>query len=249
MAEQNRLNNRIFNGHGEIALTGEKFANCNAFNIINGTTDLYTAPAGKRAAIYNGLLYNTNGVSVTAQYKVKISGVYYNLSTIATITTLSNSGSPFYGIVLEPGESIAVTTNNTGINVTLNIVEFDATCAFFSKKMQLSNGNNTLYTCPSNTTAWLLTQYLGTYLFGNGETNIFITNFSGSTATYNHYVVPSGGSVGTTNQFFNGSPTTNTNAIHQVPIRAVLAAGDFFVTNTNIAATGQFAWINVMEIS
>jgi hypothetical protein len=146
MMAQNTVNNRFFNGRGEIGIGGAKFLNGSVFPLANGTVDIYTAPSGKRAAILGCNIYNTTAGSLTYTLKQKVSSLYYNISATLTAGATAQANPTFYPVVLEPGESFSVTTSGSGLNFSANILEFDSYFPMYSPKiLNLANGNNTLY--------------------------------------------------------------------------------------------------------
>lgn len=247
MATQNVLNNKIFSGRGDIALTGVKFVNTTSFNMINGTTDIYTCPAGKRAAIYNYSGQNNNGTSQTIQVKIKVSGTYYPLIINSTMTANASGIAQPNCIILEAGESISATTNAANITYVGCAMEYDASCAMYtSKVLNLTSGNNTIYTCPAGKKAVLLDNKLTTYGISSTPASVKLYNGSGGAVVHQVYLVNSGGSPATTNQFFSNTGTASA-ALLTVSLPAGLQAGDFVSVNSASATAGQFCWINVME--
>ncbi len=254
MATNNVLNNLIYGCGGAINLSGTKFPTGFGFGIAaNSTADLYTAPTGKRAAVYPS--YGANGsatpAGMTYQPKIKVSGTYYNIGISSTSNMSQLLMASNLPIILEPGESASVnfaagsTTSNT---YGFPIVEFDSNMPFKTAKLTtLASGNNTLYTCPANTRAIILDTTLG---IGNGTSpgQLYYVNNSGGAITRQWYIVNSAGSPGTTNStslsasISNGSIDTAGNAC------SCLNAGDTIVINVSAATATQFAWVNIMEV-
>jgi hypothetical protein len=95
----------------------------------------------------------------------------------------------------------------------------------------IGTGQVVLYTCPANTYATL--QYL---------TFVNITTASVVNTTVTLYLVPSGGSVGTTNIILPGYTilaTDPTLALYYNQ-KHLLAPGDFLVCSTSVAASVNF---------
>lgn len=248
MALQNPINNiQLFNGKGEVSLTNYKFVSANSFNMINGNTDVYTCPAGKRAAVYKQSLMNNNAGTITGQIKIKVSGTYYPISSVFTMTTGTNNSNLVYPIILEAAESLSCTTNGTGVNFNSIVLEYDNTVPMFTKKiLSMASGNNTLYTCPASKTACILDNKLSTYGFTVSPGNNL--NFYNGTAvglSLNIYLVNSGQAIGTSYLFSTGGPAAST--VGSAALCGGLTTGDFIAVNTASATAGQMAWVNIME--
>lgn len=248
MPVQNLVNNiQLFNGRGEVQLTTTRFVSANAYNMAATTVDIYTCPAGKRAAVYRYSLMNNNASTATAQVKIKVSGVYYPIFSVYTMTTGTQSLNFSNPIILEPGESLSCTNSLTGINFNSIVMEFDSSIPFYTSKiLNLASGNNTLYTCPVGRTAAILENKLS--FFGpqvTSPTNIYTYNGSGGALGYSYYLVPVGQTVGTA--YLYASPSIANLTATASTIQGGLNAGDFLVVNTSVATAGQFAWVNIME--
>lgn len=255
MATNNVINNLIYGCGGALGLSGVKYPSGFGFgNPANATTDLYTAPAGKRAIVFAA--YGANGsatpAGMTYQPKLKSGGNYYNLQTTGT----SNQNQLLLGginnpIILEPGESAAVnfaagsTTSNT---YGFPILEFDSNIPLKTAKLlSFSSGNNTLYTCPANTKAFILDSSMGMA----NQTNIglfYYFNASGGSITRQWYVVNSGGSPGTSNSCSASTSVSNNVMDTGGAGCTCLNAGDYIAINVSAATATQFAWVNIMEV-
>jgi hypothetical protein len=105
----------------------------------------------------------------------------------------------------------------------------------------MANGNNTLYTVPAGKTAFMVMSYF------SFQAQLFFSNNSTASRNYRAYVVPNGGSAGTTNlslqtTAFADKLCTGYNSTHN------LQAGDSIVVDTNNSTAGQHAWVFVIEI-
>lgn len=254
MATNNVINNLLYGCGGGVSVSGFKYPSGFGFgNAANATTDLYTAPTGKRAAVYPS--YGANGsatpASMTYQPKLKSGGNYYNIGASAASSMNQLILSVSNPIILEPGESASVnfasgsTTSNT---YGFPIVEFDSNIPFKTAKLlSLSSGNNTLYTCPANTRAFILDTSLG---MGNTTFvgQLYYSNLSGGAITRQWYVVNSGGSPGTTNSVSLSASISNGSVDVAGTACATLNAGDFIVLNVSAATATQHAWVNIMEV-
>lgn len=245
MTTQNDLNNIAYCTYGGSALSGAKFINVQQGNVGTGDIDLYTCPAGKRAALFGCSLYNANALTVTSFLEIKVSGVYYQVAASATTATTASLIPNQLVPIIEAGEGFAINLNRTTINVFGRVLEFDNTsCLKSSRILALANGNNTLYTVTTGKTGFILGQ--ANNLFSTTG-HIFVYNNSGNIRSYTPYNVPFGGSPGSTNQcFVTGNGGNNTQTLYVTPL--TMNSGDFIVLNTSSGAATQTAWVNVVEI-
>lgn len=237
---------------GGIPLTGAAYPQALIASTTAGDEDIYTVPAGKRALIMCAGLKNNSGVGNIIWYiQIKISSTYYRL-TSNTTTGNGGVGEVNVGYIAEAGEIVAVnTTTNNGGFVAVKMVVFDDSVKLFSAKKygSWSAGDNTLYTVPSSTTAFLLstsiTTIIGTTGIG-GQTSIGVTNASGATRTYVEKITPSGGSATSA----SGSNTVTNGVRGNLTVLAAnLGAADAFIVNTDASTDTQFVWLNVMELT
>lgn len=235
---------------GGIPLRNPSFPSGFVGNAGSGNVDLYTVPAGKRALVMGGTLYNTAGTNTTYAFQVKISGTYYPLfaSGVQTATTGANSSPAIDHIayIYEAAEVISINTSQAGLNVWPVIITFDNTSGPKTVKLTtLASGDNTVYTVPANKTAIVLTPEM--YPSDNNLAAFNYYNASGGTRTIIWYVVPSGGSKGSTNQI-QASANVSTGAKNTFNSgKCSMNTGDFVVINTNAATATQMAWVSVME--
>lgn len=228
---------------GFIPISGAIWRSALVSNAAIGTTDAYTAPALKRAYVAQMSYHNSAGGAVIISASSKTSGAYAR-RTIDISVTLNTSGIKEIGFVLEPGESIALVANATGLNAWFRVLEYDSSNPFYSPRLDsLASGNNTLYTVPVGKTAKVLAP--PNFTAGSGGT-IFYLNFSGGTRATKYYVVPSGGAVGLGNQISLSAGAGNSTLL-QVNNIPEMATGDFLVVNTDAATTTQIAWCTVIE--
>lgn len=227
-------------------ITDAKYVRCVGSNLaIDENVDLYTVPTGRKAFVLpTARIYNPSAGSITYKFKLKKSASYYPISAPATLTTGTgtSTGMNNAGILLNAGESISIyCTTTAGLNVGIPVIEFDDSVPLYRKSIDdLSNGNNTLYTVPTAKTARIFNML-------NTSSSVSVSNASGASRDYILYNVPSGGSAGSTNQFYPAQSVAD-NAIYNFVCPPTLATGDFIVINTNNGAGGQFAWLNVFEI-
>jgi hypothetical protein len=248
MATNNTLNNIFKSMWGTPTLTGLSFPSCYQSQLPIAVNDVYTAPAGKRAFIYNLRVFNSGGSLSRATTFFKSGGNYYQVAAIQSFNATTGGYLLSYPLILEPGESIAVQANNTGLNVWGDIIQYDSTTGpKMVSVLALANGNNTIYTVPAGKTAMIL-PVNGSY---NQQIlpNIRIFNSSGGTRTYTMYFVPSGGSPGSTNQCTIAKTAATSNYLSlSSGFSSTLAAGDFVVINTDSGTASQYAFLLVQEI-
>lgn len=211
----------------------------------SGDLDLYTCPAGKRAAIQTLYGTNTNASAAVIYAELKIGSTYYRLTTNSSSISTTTQYAQNVQYTLDGGESIAINATQSGVNITATIIEYD-TAGSSLKSVKItnpSNGNNTLYTVPTGKTAFITASQNGIYLTGNNSFNVCT---DATSTSYYFNLVPSGGSVATSNKIF---PTTSlaANTRTQINMNVTMTAGDFINYNTATGSSGQIAWINVIE--
>jgi hypothetical protein len=230
-------------------VTGAVFKSSIKTFSATGNSDIYTCPVNKRAIITEMTVFNGHAsTSSTLVAMLKIGGVYYPASASTTIAA-QTTGSRSVTYVLEAGEILAVNMTQQPFNVVVSIMEFDNTSNIKSAKLTtttLVSGDNTVYTVPVGKSALVLNNTLtmcsgtqGTFTAGNN---------SGGNITYKWNVVPSGGSVGTTNQM-SASTTVSTGAASSQTLTGfTMGAGDFISVNLSAGTSDQIAFVTVVEI-
>ncbi len=248
MAIQNSVNQFLTMVSGAISLPGVKYARANVNSSINGNNDSYTVPTGKRALVLFSNFRSQSASTATLIQNWKISGTYYNttFSAISLTTGAVANDTADGGFVMEAGESISYNSNQTTINIFTQIVEFDNTAALKTvKTIGATNGDQTIYTVPAGKKA-ILVSGNGQPL-GSGNQGFFISNNSGGSITSNIYLVPSGGSKGTSN-LFRGSISTANGAATRLNCGAVLSAGDFIVWNCGTTNANALCAVTLVEM-
>jgi len=235
-------------------LSGKYISATTSKPVASTFQDVYTAPAGRRAAVLGFSGFNTTGVSVNYQAALKTGGSYYMVAASST-TSNNQPASNVVNIVLEPGESIAILEGtNAGMDLRVNVIEFDANVAFYSPKvLNPGLGTTTVYTVPAGKTA-ALTNIVSFSIFATG---IMATwNASGSATVRINYKVPPDqiATVGLNQMSItNGGANAATFNGFGVPNNGTgdfLNAGDkiqFADTTTDLTGTGSITWINVVE--
>ncbi len=241
----NNLMNGITPSYGGMSLTGVSYPVVVGSNLGSGSTDIYTAPAGKRAWLINAINYNT-GSSNTVFIQLKSGGNYYRLQNSVTMATDVTVANFTLMPTLEPGESYAFNCTTTGLNTRFQIIQYDANVPIYSPKLlTLASGDNTLYTVPTGKKAILARGVQSVSgQFNQGR----YVNDSGGTRLINCFIVDSGGATGTSNKCLNNNTSVNAAAAATIWGGSVdIDAGDFLVINTNANTATQIAWANVTE--
>lgn len=236
---------------GTVSLAGGKFVPIVGANLATGNTDLYTVPAGKFAYVERSqIIYNASGGSVTYYPELKVGATYYRLGTATTVATTVGATPSFgTGMVLNAGEVFAVNCATTaGLNVRGSAWEWDATDARLAtaRNLALASGNNTLFTVPAGKTVALVVANL-TVAFA--APTVQIANSTGGSLNYYLNIVPSGGSVGATNQFQVATAVADVTST-AFNAASALAAGDFINVNSSgaDASAHQIAWVTYYQI-
>lgn len=218
-------------------------------NLATGDTDLYTVPAGKSAFIsFQFRAYNTSLGNIDTYLEIKVSGTYYRISSTTTLLTVTGATLTIgLGIVLNAGESFSINTaTNTGLNVRGEAFQFDVgdTSIATARILALANGNNTLFTAPANKTCHLL---FSVQLANSSIANVAVANNSGGALNYYVNQVPSGGSVGTSNQLYPATSIAD-KTLSTFSVGSAMSAGDFINVNTSAGTAGQIAWVTYYQM-
>jgi hypothetical protein len=206
-------------------------------NLSTGDNDLYTVPSGKRLYVYQSVsLYNASAGNIAVINEYKRSGTYYLLSNTGT-SIGSGNGSIFTmaPIILEAADILSINTaTNNGLNAFYTGQLFDSSSQLKTASvLSLSNGDNTIYTCPAGKSAIIVN-------------SSYYNNSGGAIVTYLNFV-PSGSSPGTGNRFATSFSVSDKN-FRNFNLPYTLSAGDFVSINTASGNAGQQAWVNVIEI-
>lgn len=178
----------------------------------------YTVPTGKRAFVQIWM-FNPNTITndqVFLEVKIGGSGSWYALAAAqasgqqATSNpqllspggdTLSTNQFPIF----EAGDLIALNSSTGAANFFGAVYTFDNTSNLKTPRVfgSLAAGANAIYTCPNGKKA--------THLFvapADTVARTYILNNSGGTMNRRMYKLPSGGSIGISNQILPGAATT-----------------------------------------
>lgn len=225
---------------GGIPMTGVTYPTAYNVSVSTGNTDLYTAPALKRAMVVGMMLMNNSGVGNIGWFpELKSGGVYYQLNNTQTTANAARAQSLFM-IILEPGESISVNTaTNNGAFVSAEVVEFDSSISVFSSKITSFSApaDNTVYTVTSGKKSIVLSTSAMSPP-GAGQLNYVQTTGN----TFKWKLTPSGGSA----TVISGTSTSTGGTVTGVSFG--LSSGDAILLNLAAATNAVLAWVNVMEI-
>lgn len=250
MAFNNASNYLLYNTAGLPEFKNPRFGKV-AVNVssVSGNQDLYVVPAGKRVFIYQ--IFSYFAANVAVNLSVKSGGTYYVIGATTAPGTVNSIVSLNAFPVILSGETIAFNTpSSVSGNLTLSYVEFDNDSQLNRGGLfSLASGNNTIYTCPTGYQALPSSFYMPIASRVNYNCCVNYFNLSGATRTLSFYYVPSGGSPGSTNLTWAGTIANNTSTLSltNTSCFSAMQAGDSFVINTDSSASGQYAWVNVIE--
>jgi len=233
---------------GSASLPNAKFINVFGSNLGAGDNDLYTVPANKRGLLQMVVSYNHSGGALTWFVEMKVSGVYYRLTSLVSPGDQIFSQTGNAVIVLNAGETFSVNVSGgTGLNVWAQVIEFDDSAIIKTARLtSFVNGDNTLYTVPVGKTASFFNTAGGAATYTTPS--VSYGNFTGGAAiTIKSFAVPNGGSSSVNNQTYPATSVSNGSAFFG-PADICLGPGDSMVLNSTSNAAGQIAWINVLEL-
>ncbi len=221
-----------------------------AANITAGAanTDLYTVPSGKRAYWNGCVAYNAAAGTSVFFPETKIAGTYFRVAGNTSLAASTGFTQVNGSIILEATETASINSDagSTNLNITCNLIEFDDTAKILTKKVtSLTSGDNTLYQVPAGKSAILLTDGLQLPWFRANQGNVCNIVVSDSGASRNWFLkyTPSGGSIRQISQ----STAVGASAPGTLGGCITMASQDTLTVNVNTAASGQIAWVNVLE--
>ncbi len=233
-------------------LRGATFPRVFGIQLATGDNDVYTVPTGRRAIVFGVRVFNTSAGNISWFVQQKVSSTYYRMSaTLTTATNLSGTQSQCCHM-LEAGDSLSVNSTTTnGLNVIGHVIEFDAACPVKQgRKLGLTTGDNTVYTCPAGKTAMMIgftndaSNQLLSVMCGDG-TGFFIAD--GSTRSITGNYVPNGGSPATTNRILSALSVAASDR-GLLPFVGNLSAGDSYSVNVDVGNAAQSAYVFVVEL-
>lgn len=153
----------------------------------SGNLTLYTTPAGKRAYVFIGSVFNPTGSTILIQQSNLINGVYRVQSSLASAGAGVVTG---YGgaIVLEPGEALVASSSAAGLNINDRIMEFPSSGPYLTASTTVGTANTllTMYTAGAGVYATQATPVLV-------NNNFNCVNPTTGTISVSERFTPSGG--------------------------------------------------------
>ena len=212
------------------------------------TNTVYTVPTGKKAILLGGqVFFNATGGGISTYWAFVRGGTAYRLEIAATKAADSVTFSAMNGFVFSAGDILALSDAVGGAAALASVLEFDDTARLSSSIITAVAASNTLYTCPANTRARVLTAL--SMDSGNGVNgNAMQINQSGGAITRQAYHVPRGGAAGASNRLnvaAGVSVANNTAAGFTVP--AALNAGDSIVIDLSGTGASQLIALTYIE--
>jgi hypothetical protein len=227
--------------------------------VANSTIkSIYTVPANRRALVPAVGLTVFNNAGAAIQCSMQWFDTNGNLFQLPAATVGPGNGasanfSLTFAPVMEPGDSLLVSCGgSTGSGATQpfnlfgNFFEFDNTSSLHMvKSLVTSTSAFTLYTAPSGGATILgLTSYTSGGL--SALQGMQGGNFTGATRTLTGWVVPFGGSAGSTNEASTTTQVTNTVGGITAPSAITgLNTGDFLVVSSSTAPASTLQWLAV----
>lgn len=230
-----------FQDFAAVTAAGCYMTNVYAPNLPSGDNDIFTPPAGKIAIPIGIVKSTTNLTSGNAFDRLKTNSVYYTLRSATILVTNAIGTGANASFVFQENETYAVNTAQTGANVIASFLvaptDYPFKCA---KLIPLPSGTSTLYTVPAGK---MITgpQIAG----GNNLIQQIYTNHSGSNRTIQIYIVPSGGSVGSTTLMQTSTVATAT--VLTITLLGHLEAGDSVVVTTDGSGANESMWFSFVE--
>lgn len=201
-----------------------------------------TANAGFIGTIAGGAGNNFVGHVLT-------SAGFTNGANNAAVTVLASAGTCYGGAVTTPvNETHAGTAlDNTPLNLLSTILLFPNTAPLRMVKLTtFVAGQNIVYTCPANTTAY--NAGFSTFFNTSGSGSGGYTNFSGAARLIAAWLVRNGDVVRTGNQVVLVSAVGNDVQSGAGPGNSILSTGDSVVFETDLAgSTGQLYTLPIWE--
>jgi len=213
--------------------------NVYARNIPSGDYSVLTIPAGYRFIPIRAIIMPTN-IS-TIWVSVLTNGVTTQLRASTTIGT-NGSTLLFSAFVYEQNETVVIHTSTNAQRADITGLIFTNSIPLRSyRNLELSNGDNTLYTVPANT-------YAVAYLPPGASLQQTLQYYNGTAATTvvkTIYLIPSGQIEDINSRY--GVSTVGAQASGDSALNPILFPGDSLVINVNSGVVGQVAWITVWE--
>jgi len=214
----------------------------------SGNNILGTVPSGKRWFLRGSSIRITNPSVNSIDYygAIETTGGITRISAATTTAGATRQvvgpnliGPTASSLILNAGESFIVNTSESGLNIQAVVFEFNAAGAPFAghRILSLGSGDNTLYTCPANTSAFFT---VGAWI---GTPAVWLYNGTGGAITYAMYLVPDGETVGDATLL--DSTSVSAGATGTRTLATTLRGGDRIIINASSA--GGVIWAVVNE--
>jgi len=224
------------------------------YTVANGSSDLYTVPAGKKFIVLMIHRVNTTGGALTASSFWKNSGNTYRINTANNTSIGATTGTTMSAsltLILEAGDIISATVSGSGFIFYVAGILVDSDVPVYNKFIaNTTNSETTLYEVPTGKIAYpigLNGGYISAPTNLNFASCIAVNNGGGAPALTLKYV-PSGDVLGATHLIGSASPTDNGNAVTMGGIPYVLNAGDKLSVISSIATAGTHVRIPILEV-
>jgi hypothetical protein len=219
--------NMLWSGY---PLTGVSFST-SFVTVANAVVQTVAAnPIGSGVRMLVEVYYNNLGVATSySEYKSNGTLTFPLNAGIGVAVNAFGSGS--YPAWLEPGESFVLTCPNS-LLFAVNVMSFNLSCSLKTIFMWggVAAGANIIYTCPPNTSAFLIRPQTLTAPFLQASPFIDISNFDTVNITYTV-------SVAGTTWTALGALSPGQGTIYPVP--SVLTAGQQITVTASAASTGN----------
>ena len=220
----------------------------NVESIPSGNTLIYTVPAGKRAIFfeYDISTYACSGTLSYYFYSVTSGSVTRNFQAAQSASASSNNYSTLPPVILDPGDSLYISTSVANAFLSFAFALFDSTNNYHTVWSQIDSSKNwNLYQCPSGKTALFFasTSYAPSSL---GSAVAFVYNTSAVSPTITYWLVKSGSSPSNANKVSSFSVGAN-GARGNPTFAGGLAAGDSIYGTSSASNSGQNFFITVFE--
>lgn len=225
-------------------MTGGRLLVVNNDATSTGDVDLYTVPVGYKYFVFAGSAINMTGSSISTNFKWQcyLDGAYRAIgSRTASPFSSGGSGNNLLPIIIEAGEKIGYNVSVAGLNVMIRGLLIPSSTNVKSPRLTTVASTNTLYTCPAGKVAIPCV-----YPFFSSGLSYVFSNYTGSTVGYVVHIIKNGDTPVNANKVANLSALTNSSTT--LTTFAGLNAGDYVYFTSTSTASGQTAWLNILEL-
>jgi hypothetical protein len=236
------LQSLYYGGQYGFGAVGFVPTNIHSSNLPAGTNDIFTVPVGKKFISGGMQCSTTNTTSTTVTEYLKTNGVYYPYGPTSAVTTNNQAALGISGdnFIFEAGESISISTTQTGINAVHYGFLLSTNINIYSPKLLLFTSlTNTVYTCPVGKVA--INMPFPNPISGSESVFASYLNASGASRTNSFWIVPSGGVPDNSNILFKNKIVAN-NGSSSITC-GILFPGDSIVISSD--STNQIQWVKL----